>query len=226
MTGVGGRSDDEFPHLNESIARLRRDHGVEPLELDDLDPDPIVQFGRWMEDALEEGLLLPNTMTLATADPGARPSARMVLLKGFDHRGFVFYTNYDSRKSRELAANPAAALVFYWSKLERQVRVEGRVEKVPAEESDSYFATRPLESRLGAWASRQSAPLVSRAELEERLAELESRYAGEVPRPPHWGGWIVRPDVIELWQGRPNRLHDRFLYTRRGDGWERTRLYP
>ena len=217
----------EFEHLNESIAHLRRDHGVQPLELGDLDPDPIVQFGRWMEDALEEHLLLPNTMTLATAGADGRPSARMVLLKGFDHRGFVFYTNYDSRKSRELAANPAAALVFYWSRLERQVRVEGRVEKVPDDESDEYFASRPLESRIGAWASRQSAALAGRAELEERVAELERRYAGgDVPRPPHWGGWLVRPDAIELWQGRPNRLHDRFLYTRRGDAWERARLYP
>ncbi|HEX2196974.1 MAG TPA: pyridoxamine 5'-phosphate oxidase [Actinomycetota bacterium] len=217
----------DLERVNESIAHLRRDHGVRPLQLDDLDPDPIVQFGRWMEQALEEGLLLPNTMTLATADANGRPSARMVLLKGFDHRGFVFYTNYASRKSRELAANPQAALVFYWSRLERQVRVEGRVEKVAAEESDAYFASRPLESRLGAWASRQSAPLGSRSELEDRVAELERRYSdGAVPRPPHWGGWLVRPDAIELWQGRPNRLHDRFLYTRRGDSWERVRLYP
>ena len=217
----------EFPHVNESIAHLRRDHGVEPLEPSDLDPDPIVQFGRWMEDALGTDLILPNTMTLATATADGRPSARMVLLKGFDHHGFVFYTNYDSRKGRELSENPAAALVFYWARLERQVRVEGRVERVDPEESDAYFATRPLESRLGAWASRQSAPLSSRAELEERVAEVSSEHAdGEVPRPPHWGGWLVRPDAIELWQGRPNRLHDRFLYTRRGDGWERVRLYP
>jgi pyridoxamine 5'-phosphate oxidase len=217
----------DFPHVNESIAHLRRDHGVRPLELDDLDPDPIVQFGAWMEEALAEGLLLPNTMTLATADADGRPSARMVLLKGFDQRGFVFYTNYDSRKSRELTSNPHAALVVYWARLERQVRVEGRVERVDAGESDAYFASRPLESRLGAWASQQSAPLASRAELDERVAELERRYAGgEVPRPPHWGGWLVRPDAIELWQGRPNRLHDRFAYTRRADGWDRARLYP
>lgn len=217
----------EFPHVNESIARLRRDHVVEPLELSDLDPDPVVQFGKWMEDALGEGLLLPNTMTLATATADGRPSARMVLLKGFDHRGFVFYTNYDSRKGRELSENPAAALVFYWSRLERQVRVEGPVARVDAYESDAYFSTRPLESRLGAWASRQSAPLTTRAELEERLAEVSREYAdGEVPRPPHWGGWLVRPEAIELWQGRPNRLHDRFLYTRRGGGWDRVRLYP
>lgn len=217
----------EFPEINESIAHLRRDHGVAPLELEDLDPDPIVQFGRWMEDALAAGLTLPNTMTLATAAPDGRPSARMVLLKGFDHRGFVFYTNYGSRKSRELAANPQAALVLYWSRLERQVRVEGRVERLGEAESDAYFASRPLESRLGAWASRQSEPLASRAELERRLAELERQYAGgDVPRPPHWGGWIVAPDAIELWQGRPNRLHDRFLYTHRGDAWERARLSP
>ena len=217
----------EFPRVNESIAHLRRDHGVQPLELSDLDPDPIVQFGKWMEEALAEGLLLPNTMTLATATAGGRPSARMVLLKGFDHRGFVFYTNYESRKGRELSENPAAALVFYWSRLERQVRVEGRVERVDADESDAYFSSRPLESRLGAWASRQSAPLENRAELEGRLAEVSREYAdGSVPRPPHWGGWLVRPEAIELWQGRPNRLHDRFLYTRRDDGWDRVRLYP
>jgi pyridoxamine 5'-phosphate oxidase len=217
----------EFPELNESIARLRRDHGVAPLEMEDLDPDPIVQFGVWLEDALAAGLLLPNTMTLATASSTGRPSARMVLLKGFDHRGFVFYTSYASRKSRELSENPAAALVLYWSSLERQVRVEGRVERVPAEESDSYFASRPPKSRLGAWASRQSAPLASRRELEDRLEELEREYGGgDVPRPPHWGGWLVAPDAIEFWQGRPNRLHDRFLYTRRDTGWDRARLSP
>jgi pyridoxamine 5'-phosphate oxidase len=218
---------EEFPEVNKSIARLRRDHDVAPLELADLDPDPIVQFGRWMQDALEAGLLLPNTMTLATAAPGGRPSARMVLLKGFDHRGFVFYTNYESRKSRELMSNPHAALVFHWPRLERQVRVEGRVEKVPPEESDEYFATRPFESRLGAWASRQSALLSSRDELERRLAELARDHAaGDVPRPPHWGGWLVRPDAVEVWQGRPNRLHDRFLYERSGEAWSRVRLSP
>ncbi|MDQ3982466.1 MAG: pyridoxamine 5'-phosphate oxidase [Actinomycetota bacterium] len=217
----------EFPELNESIARLRRDHGVAPLEIEDLDPDPIVQFGRWMEEALAAGLLLPNTMTLATASPEGRPSARMVLLKGFDHRGFVFYTNYESRKSRELSDNPVAALVLHWSSLERQVRIEGSAERVSVEESDAYFASRPLESRLGAWASRQSAPLSSRRELEDRLAELEGRYLdAEVPRPPYWGGWLVAPDAIEFWQGRPNRLHDRFLYTRGADGWDRVRLSP
>lgn len=217
----------DIERVNESIAHLRRDHGVQPLELEDLDPDPVVQFGTWMEEALAEGLLLPNTMTLATATPEGRPSARMVLLKGFDQEGFVFYTNYDSRKGRELTRNPYAALVFYWSRLERQVRVEGRVERVSDEESDAYFAARPLESRLGAWASRQSAPLATRAELEDRVAELEAQHSsGDVPRPPYWGGWLVRPETIELWQGRPNRLHDRFLYTRRDGGWDRTRLYP
>lgn len=217
----------DLERVSESIAHLRRDHGVRPLELEDLDPDPIVQFGEWLDEALGEGLMLPNTMTLATATPDGRPSARMVLLKGFDRDGFVFYTNYDSRKSRELSGNPHAALVFYWARLERQVRVEGRVERVSPEESDAYFASRPLESRLGAWASRQSAPLASRGELEDRVAQLgEQHSSGDVPRPPHWGGWIVRPESIELWQGRPNRLHDRFVYTRRDDGWDRLRLYP
>lgn len=218
---------DEFSKLNESIAHLRRDHGVAPLELDDLDPDPVEQFGRWMEEALEAGIVLPNTMTLATAAPGGAPSARMVLLKGFDHDGFVFYTNYSSRKSRELEANPAAALVFYWSSLERQVRVEGPVDKVAGAESDAYFASRPFESRLGAWASRQSTPLATRHELEARLEELERRFSGgHVPRPPHWGGWRVLPHAVEFWQGRPKRLHDRFLYTRSPAGWDRVRLSP
>lgn len=217
----------EYRELNEELAHLRREHEATSLELEDLDPDPIEQFGRWMSDALAAGILLPNTTTLATADADGRPSARMVLLKGFDHRGFVFYTSYESRKSRDLDANPAAGLVFHWPRLERQVRVEGRVEKVPAAEADEYFATRPYESRLGAWASRQSAPLTSRRALEERLEELERQYAGaEVPRPPHWGGWLVRPEAIEFWHSRPNRLHDRFLYTRSGAGWDRVRLSP
>ena len=217
----------EFPEVNESIARLARDHSMGPLDLEDLHPDPIVEFGRWMERALESGLVLPNTMTLATAAPNGRPSARMVLLKGFDHHGFVFFTNYDSRKSKELGENPLAALVLHWPQLERQVRVEGRVSRIPEGESDDYFASRPFGSRIGAWASQQSSVLESREELEVRLAELKREYAdGEVPRPPHWGGWRVEPDAIEFWQGRPNRLHDRFLYTRTAPGWNVVRLSP
>ncbi|MDQ3957076.1 MAG: pyridoxamine 5'-phosphate oxidase [Actinomycetota bacterium] len=210
------------------MAHLGRPHEAPPLDVADLDPDPIVEFGRWMQAALDAGLLLPNTMTLSTATAAGRPSARMVLLKGFDHAGFVFYTSYESRKSRELAENPAAALVFHWPELERQVRVEGRVTKITAEESDSYFHSRPLGSRLGAWASRQSEPLPSRLELERRLEEAAREHGdADVPRPPYWGGWRVTPDAIELWQGRPNRLHDRFLYTRAGAGeWFVVRLSP
>ena len=166
-------------------------------------------------------------MTLATATPDGRPSARVVLLKGFDERGFVFYTNYEGRKSTEIEANPRAALVFYWGELERQVRVEGRVSRVPDEESDAYFAERPRGSQLGAWASEQSRPVRDRGALEERLRELEGEYGGrEVPRPPFWGGYRVEPETMEFWQGRENRLHDRLRYHRAGELWRRERLQP
>jgi pyridoxamine 5'-phosphate oxidase len=186
-----------------------------------------VQFGRWFADAKAADLIEPNAMTLATADAGGRPSARMVLLKGFDQRGFVFYSNYGSRKAGELAGNPAAALVFWWPPLERQVRVEGGVERVTREESDAYFRTRPLGSRLGAWASEQSRVIVGRADLERRLEELEARFGdGAVPLPPFWGGYRVQPEVIEFWQHRPNRLHDRLRYRRVPGGWTIERLSP
>jgi pyridoxamine 5'-phosphate oxidase len=186
-----------------------------------------VQFGRWFADAETADLIEPTAMTLATADAGGRPSARMVLLKGFDQRGFVFYTNYGSRKADELAGNPSAALVFWWPPLQRQVRVEGIVERVTREESEAYFRTRPLGSRLGAWASAQSQVIAGRAELERRLEELEARYGdGEVPLPPFWGGYRVHPEVIEFWQNRPNRLHDRLRYRRVPDGWIIERLSP
>jgi pyridoxamine 5'-phosphate oxidase len=193
-----------------------------------VDPDPIVQFRRWFGDARAAGLAEPEAMTLATTGPDGRPSARMVLLKGFDQRGFVFYTNYTSRKSRELAANPAAALVFWWPPpLQRQVRIEGLVERVSHEESEAYFRTRPFGSQLGAWASNQSEVIPDRDVLEKRLEELSARYAdGEVPLPPFWGGFRLAPDVIELWQGRPNRLHDRLRYRRDGDRWTIQRLSP
>lgn len=192
-----------------------------------VDADPIVQFGRWFADAEAADLIEPNAMTLATAGAGGRPSARMVLLKGFDDGGFVFYTNYESRKAGELAGNPAAALVFWWGALQRQVRVEGAVERVRHEESDAYFRSRPLGSRLGAWASAQSQVIAGRAELEERLEELTARYDdGDVPLPPFWGGYRIRPEVIEFWQGRPNRLHDRLRYRRTPSGWAIDRLSP
>jgi pyridoxamine 5'-phosphate oxidase len=188
--------------------------------------DPIAQFNRWFDDAVAADLRHPNAMTLATVDDG-RPSARVVLLKSVDEHGFVFFTNFESRKGRELAANPAAALLFFWSELERQVRVDGTAEKVSPEESDAYFATRPYGSQIGAWASAQSEPIPSREVLEARARELDARYeGGPVPRPGHWGGYRVAPVEIEFWQGRANRLHDRLRYRLAGGVWTRERLSP
>ena len=210
------------------VARLRKQYTRSGLDESEAAPDPIEQFRGWFEDALAADLHEPNAMTLATATPEGRSSARIVLVKGFDERGFVFYTNYGGRKARELEANPYCALVFYWGELERQVRVEGRVSRVSEEESDAYFASRPRGSRLGAWASEQSRPVGDRGTLERRLRELEREYEGrEIPRPPFWGGYRVEPEIIEFWQGRENRLHDRLLYRRDIDGgWIRERLQP
>jgi len=189
--------------------------------------DPIALFGAWFAAARKSGIYLPEAVTLATCSPDGIPSARMMLLKHFDERGFVFYTNYESRKSGELFANPRAALVMHWPTLQRQIRIEGTVEKITVEESTRYFLTRPRGSRIGAWASKQSAPASNRAELDRRFAEYDRRYPGDdVPLPPFWGGFRVRPVRIEFWQGRINRLHDRICFTRSNGGWTGTRLYP
>jgi len=211
-----------------SIADLRRDYGTGGLSEADAGDDPFALFHRWFAQAVAAELTDPNAMILATATPDGAPSARAVLLKALDGRGFTFFTNYDSRKGREMAANPRVALVFLWHQLERQVRVEGTVELVTPAESDAYFVNRPLGSRLGAWASAQSAVIPDRAHLERQHAELMAKYPdGNVPRPPHWGGYRVLPAVIEFWQGRPSRLHDRIAFTRRPDGsWRRERLAP
>jgi pyridoxamine 5'-phosphate oxidase len=189
--------------------------------------DPLEQLAHWYEHAVAAGLPEPEAMALATTTPEGAPSVRFVLLKGIDARGVEFYTNYESRKGRELAANPRAALAILWKPLQRQVRVEGQVERLPAEESDAYFATRARGSRLGAWASRQSAEIPDREWLEARLAQAEAEYPGDdVPRPDYWGGYVLRPDAIEFWEGRPNRLHDRELFTRAAGGWTARRLSP
>jgi len=189
--------------------------------------DPIAQFGEWYERALAVEKPLPHAVALATATRGGHPSARMVLLKGFDTRGFVFFTNYRSRKGQELARNGRATLLFYWGSLERQVRIDGRVTKVARRESDDYFATRPRGSQLSAWASPQSEPLPDRGTIEQRMSELARRYPDQVPRPAHWGGYRLTPEVIEFWQGREDRLHDRILYRRtRGGRWKIERLAP
>ena len=208
-------------------ASLRKEYARAGLNRADVDPDPIVQFHEWFEETLAAGLHEPNAMILATATQDGRPSARTVLLKGYDQRGFVFYTNYEGRKACELEANPVCALLFYWGELERQVRIEGHASRLPDEESDAYFTSRPRGSRLGAWASQQSRPVESRSILEERVRALEAEYESrEIPRPPFWGGYRVEPDVVEFWQGRENRLHDRLVYRRTGGGWNIERLQP
>lgn len=210
------------------IASLRRSYALESLSENDVSADPFLQFGIWFVEAADSSLPEPNAMTLATATPEGYPSARTVLLKGFDENGFVFYTNYESRKGQELARNPHAALLFTWLELERQIRIEGVVEKVTPEESRDYFQSRPKESQIGAWASPQSRIIAGRAILENRVIDLQREYgqADVLPVPPFWGGYRLRPSVVEFWQGRESRLHDRICYTRQGDEWEIRRLAP
>ncbi|HEY4564652.1 MAG TPA: pyridoxamine 5'-phosphate oxidase [Thermoanaerobaculia bacterium] len=210
-----------------NVSDVRREYGAAGLSEEDLAADPIAQLRLWLDQAREAYPEEFTSMTLATADREGRPSARVVLLKGLDERGLVFYTNYDSRKGQELAENPRAALVFYWAGLDRQVRIEGTVERTSREESESYFISRPLGSRLGAWASPQSRPIAGRGELERRLREAEERFGEAVPLPESWGGYRVRPETVEFWQGRPSRLHDRLCYSLQpGGGWRIERLAP
>jgi len=210
------------------IADLRKEYMKETLSEHDVDRDPFQQFGKWWTEALESGIEEANAMTLATATPEGMPTARIVLIKGYDRNGFVFFTNYESRKGKELLENPHACLLFFWSALERQVRIEGICEKVSEEESDNYFHSRPEGSRIGAWVSPQSQVIGGREVLDEKLNQISVQYAdGAIPRPPHWGGYVVVPRVIEFWQGRPSRLHDRIRYRLDASGsWKIERLAP
>jgi pyridoxamine 5'-phosphate oxidase len=208
-------------------SQLRVDYKRAALSERDAASDPFELFTRWFDEAVAAAIPEPNAMTLATVDAAGRPAARIVLMKGIDARGVVFHTNYDSRKGRDVARNPRAALLFFWVGLERQVRIDGMAERVSAEDSDAYFAARPRGSQISAWASPQSAPVADRAWLEARFAECEARFAsGAVPRPPNWGGVRVVPDRFEFWQGRASRLHDRLVWSRQGDGWTIGRLAP
>ena len=208
------------------LAQIRRDYELKTLDESQVDRDPMKQFGVWMVEAIHAQVPEPTAMTLSTVDAKGRPSGRIVLLKGVDPRGFVFFTNYQSRKGREMAANPQAALTFMWKELERQVRIEGRIEQVTPEESTTYYETRPLGARIGAWASPQSEVIDNRGWLEKRWEALSAEHGESPKRPPHWGGYRVLPDYLEFWQGRRSRLHDRIVYKREGQAWKLARLAP
>ena len=213
--------------MEKNLADLRRDYSGQELSEDSVAKDPFVQFANWFDEYLNAGAPEPSAMTLSTIGRDNLPSSRIVLLKGFDERGFVFFTNYESKKARDLMANPQVAIHFFWPELERQVEISGRAEMTSREESEAYFVTRPVASKIGAWASKQSEPLESRSELEARVEELRAQFdSDDIPCPPFWGGFRVSPAKFEFWQGRPSRLHDRISYEPYEFGWKIVRLYP
>lgn len=215
-------------HTHQEIADLRRDYKLKALNEADVAKDPFAQFGYWWHDVMDSKIDEPNAMTVATANAQGIPAARICLLKGYDTNGFVFFTNYNSHKGQDLAANPHASLVFFWKELERQVCIEGRVEKLSDADNDAYFFSRPAGSRIGAWSSPQSQVIASRNIIEQNYLQYEAQYGTEnIPRPPHWGGFVVKPHTIEFWQGRSSRMHDRIRYTLQADGsWKIERLAP
>jgi pyridoxamine 5'-phosphate oxidase len=213
--------------MKKNIADLRKDYRLKTLNEEDISADPVEQFTLWWGEAVASEIEEVNAMTLATASKEGLPSARIVLLKGFNETGFIFFTNYNSYKGKQLQVNPKAALIFFWKELERQIRIEGKVEKITAKDSDEYFNSRPAGSRIGAWASPQSNIIENRAVIEENVKKYIDDFRQHIPRPPYWGGYIVKPDIIEFWQGRSNRLHDRIQYTKQNNGnWKIVRLAP